>query len=161
MPMKFALRMILAGSAMATFGSAASVSAQSAGEEPFWGSLRKPQANLRVGPGREYRINWVYQRSGLPVKVLRAMSGWVLIEDPEGARGWMLQQFVGRERAAIVKGAVAEIREHEDGSGKVLWRAQPGVVAQLGTCPGQWCKVNVDGRQGFMAKAALWGAAEP
>ena len=160
MPKKLALRMILAGAAMMTLGTAARVSAQGAGEEPFWGSLRKPMANLRVGPGREYRINWVYQRSGLPVKVLRTMSGWVLIEDPDGARGWMLRQFVGRERAAMVKGTMAEIREHEDGSGKVLWRAKPGVIARLGPCPGQWCKVDVDGRQGFMPKPALWGAAE-
>ncbi len=153
--------MILAGAVMMALGTAPGARAQSTGEGPFWGSLRKPMANLRVGPGRDYRVNWVYQRSGLPVKVLRAMGGWVLIEDPDGARGWMLKQFVGRARAAMVKGGVADIREREDGTGKVLWRAAPGVIAQLGACPGQWCKVDVAGRRGFMAKAALWGAAEP
>ncbi len=161
MPKKFAMQMIWACAVILTLGGPASALAQGAGEEPFWGSLRKPMANLRVGPGREYRISWVYQRGGLPVKVLRAMSGWVLIEDPDGARGWMLRQFVGRERAAVVKGKVAEIREHEDGSGRVLWRAKPGVIAQIEACPEQWCKVNVGGRQGFMARTALWGAAEP
>ena len=162
MPKKFAMRWICAGAALALgmMGAAGSGEAQAAGEEPFWGSLRKPQANLRVGPGRAYRISWVYQRGGLPVKVLRTMSGWVLIEDPDGARGWMLKQFVGRARAAIVKGGVTDIRENKDGSGRTLWRAEPGVIAELGACSGEWCKVAVDGREGFVARSALWGAAQ-
>jgi len=45
---------------------------------------------MRVGPGEDYRINWVYHRAHLPVKVLRVMEGWRLIEDPDGARGWVL-----------------------------------------------------------------------
>ena len=162
MPKKIAKRLIYAGAALVLgmAGLVGSAKAQEAGEGPFWGSLLKPQANMRVGPGRDYRISWVYQRGGLPVKVLRTMSGWVLIEDPDGARGWMLKQFVGRARAAIVKGGVTDIRENMDGTGRMLWRAEPGVIAQLGTCSGEWCKVAVDGREGFVARGALWGAAQ-
>ncbi len=162
MPKKIAKRLICAGAALVLgmAGLVSSAQAQEVAEGAFWGSLLKPQANMRVGPGRDYRISWVYQRGGLPVKVLRTMSGWVLIEDPEGARGWMLKQFVGRARAAIVKGAVTEIRENKDGTGRMLWRAAPGVITQLGACTGAWCKVAVDGREGFAARSALWGAAQ-
>ena len=129
---------------------------------PYWVSLRASQSNMRVGPGRDYRINWIYQRAGLPLKVLREMQGWVLVEDPDGARGWMLTQFVSRKaRMAMVRGAVTEIRESRDGSGRVLWRAQPGVIARLGDCTAGWCKVDIDGRQGYVAQSALWGAEAP
>ncbi len=132
-------------------------------EGPYWASLRTQPANLRVGPGREYRINWVYLRAGLPLKVLRTMGGWRLVEDIDGARGWMLAQFLARTRTATVKtgtakGAMAEIRENADGSGRLLWRAEPGVTGKLGECGPMWCKIDIDGRRGNVAKAAVWGA---
>lgn len=130
---------------------------------PFWASLRASPTNMHVGPGRDYRINWIYQRPGLPLKVLRTMEGWVLVEDPDGARGWMLTQFVSRKaRTALVRGDVIDIRENRDGSGRLLWRAQPGVIARLlGECSTAWCKVDIDGRQGFAPATSLWGTGTP
>ena len=37
---------------------------------------------------------------GLPMKVLRMIGGWRLVEDIDGARGWMLAQFLTRTRTA-------------------------------------------------------------
>jgi len=130
---------------------------------PYWVSLRNSETNMRVGPGRDYRINWIYLRAGLPLKVLREMGGWVLVEDPDGARGWMLTQFVSRKaHTAIVHDAVAEIHENRDGSGRLMWRAEPGVIARLiGDCNSGWCKVDIDGRQGYVPETGLWGAGKP
>ena len=130
---------------------------------PYWVSLRNTQTNMRVGPGRDYRINWIYVRAGLPLKVLREMGGWILVEDPDGARGWMLTQFVSRKaHTAIVHGAITEIHPNRDGSGPLMWRASPGVIARvMGDCAAQWCKIDIDGRQGFAPATALWGAEKP
>ncbi len=129
---------------------------------PYWVGLRASQSNMRVGPGRDYRINWTYMRAGLPLKVLREMEGWVLVEDPDGERGWMLTQFVSRKaHTAMVRGQVTDIRENRDGTGRVLWRAEPGVIARLGDCNTGWCKVDIDGRPGYMPQSALWGADKP
>lgn len=129
---------------------------------PYWVALRNGQTNMRVGPGRDYRINWIYLRAGLPLKVLRQMEGWVLVEDPDGARGWMLTQFVTRKaHTAMVRGGVIDIRENRDGSGRLMWRVEPGVIARLGDCTTGWCKVDIDGRQGFVPETALWGAGQP
>lgn len=141
---------------------AAPLAAAPDGGVPYWVSLRKQPANMRVGPGRDYRISWVYVREKLPMKVLREMEGWVLVEDPDGARGWMLTQFVAsKHHTGIVRGGVTEIRENRDGSGRVLWRAAPGVIGRLGDCASGWCRVDIDGRQGYVAQAALWGAGAP
>ncbi|OYU35845.1 SH3 domain-containing protein [Novosphingobium sp. PASSN1] len=150
---RFAILLALAALNLAT-------PARAADDEgvPYWVSLREQPANLRVGPGREYRISWVYVRAGLPMKVLRMIGGWRLVEDIDGARGWMLAQFLTRNRAATVKGGIAEIRENADGSGRLLWRAEPGVTGKLGDCGPAWCKFDIDGRHGFVAKAAVWGA---
>ncbi len=135
-------------------------SAQEA-EVPYWVSLRNDETNLRVGPGREYRISWVYVRKGLPMKVVRIMGGWRLVEEPDGSRGWILARFLSRTRTALVKGAVAEMREGRGGSGRLMWRAEPGVVGRLGDCDDGWCRFDVDGRAGYMRQDALWGAGAP
>ncbi|WP_216074561.1 SH3 domain-containing protein, partial [Acinetobacter baumannii] len=51
--------------------------------------MRAKEVNMRVGPSPEFRIAWVYRRPGLPLKVLRMREGWRLVEDPDGARGWV------------------------------------------------------------------------
>jgi len=128
---------------------------------PYWVSLSKDETNLRVGPGRDYRIAWVYVRKGLPMKVLRVMGGWRLVEEPDGTRGWVLARFLSRTHTGIVKSGVTEIREKSDGSGRVLWRAEPGVIGRVGDCDDGWCRFDVDGRAGYVRDAAVWGTGKP
>ena len=134
-------------------------------EYPHWGSLKAYHANMHVGPGFDYRVKYIYQRKGLPVKVLRAMGGWWLVEDPDGARGWVLQRLVGHGRTGMVKGDLAELRERNDGGGRLLWRVRAGVIGKLDKCSGDWCRFTVDAqqggaRQGWVNRKAVWGAVE-
>ena len=129
---------------------------------PYWASLRGKGVNMRVGPGEGYRINWLYHREDLPMKVLRTMEGWRLVQDPDGARGWMLARFLKRERGAIVTAKnPAEMRDRPDPAARLLWRLETGVTGRLGDCSAGWCRFDVAGRTGYVPAAALWGAGEP
>lgn len=142
----------------------AAVPALAADQEdvPYWASLRVNEVNLRVGPAETYRIAWVYRREGLPMKVLRRMDGWRLVQDPDGARGWMLARFLKRERGAIVRGRdVAEMRERGESGAKLLWRLEPGVSGALGDCDAGWCHFDVGGHAGYVRQDRLWGPGEP
>ncbi len=132
-------------------------------EIPYWASLRVNEVNLHVGPAENYRIIWVYRRAGLPMKVLRKMEGWRLVQDPDGARGWMLARFLKRDRAAIVKGqGLAEMRERGAADAKLLWRIEPGVSGRLGDCDEGWCRLDLgNGRAGYVPQGRLWGAGAP
>lgn len=150
--------------------SAGPVAAPLAAEDtsvPYWASLRAREANLRVGPGEDYRIAWRYHREHLPLKVLRVMEGWRLVQDPDGTRGWMLARFLKRERGAIVvapKGAtvwLADMREKADPGSALRWRLEPGVTGRLGDCANGWCEFEVAGRSGYVRQDTLWGAGAP
>jgi SH3-like domain-containing protein len=131
-------------------------------EVPYWASLRAGEVNMRVGPSEDFPIEWVYRRQGLPVKVLRVMQGWRLVQDPEGARGWIIARLLTPDRGAIVIGkGLAELREAADPEARVLWRAEPGVTGALGDCEGGWCEFAVGGRKGWVRTRRLWGAGEP
>ena len=130
-------------------------------EVPYWASLRAGEVNMRVGPSEDFPIEWVYHRQGLPVKVLRVMQGWRLVQDPDGARGWIIARLLTPERGAIVVGGkLAELREAGDADARVLWRAEPGVVGALGDCDAGWCRFAVGARKGWVRAERLWGAGE-
>lgn len=158
--MSLSLRHLLAFAALAI--AAPALAADDADDVPYWASIRVSEVNMRVGPGEDYAIAWVYRRPLLPVRVVRKKEGWRLVEDPDGARGWMLARFLSRERGAIVKGeGLADMREKGDIRSTLLWSVEPGVVGKLGDCAGGWCHFEVTGHVGQISESRLWGAGAP
>ncbi len=154
------LRLLL--SALALFTLSATAAAGQDREVPYWASIRVGKVNMRVGPAETYNIAWVYRRKELPVKVLRLKEGWRLVEDPDGARGWVRGQFLSRDRTAIVRGkALAAMRDKGSEAAKLLWRVEPGVVGKLGDCAAGWCRFAVGPHLGFVREERLWGVGEP
>jgi SH3-like domain-containing protein len=148
------------------FGLLASLPAAAATADdartPYWASIRAGEVNMRAGPGEDYRIEWVYHRPQLPMRVVRMMEGWRLVEDPDGARGWMLARFLTRQRSAFVKGkGLADMRAKGADDAALLWRVEPGVVVLLDDCANGWCGVKIGARAGYVRQDRLWGAGEP
>ena len=131
-------------------------------EVPYWASLRSDEVNMRVGPGEDYKISWVYHRPQLPLKVLRLKESWRLVQDHAGTQGWMMSRFLTRERGGVVIGErTAEMRQKGEAGARMLWRVAPGVVGKLGECSDGWCGFEVSGHFGFVPQDRLWGAGEP
>ncbi len=131
-------------------------------EVPYWASLAADEVNMRVGPSERFRIDWVYRREGLPVKVIRLQQGWRLIEEVDGTRGWVFNGLLSLERHAVVVGeGLAELRSAPSDGSELNWNVEPGVVGTLGDCKQGWCEFATDGRSGWILEARLWGAGEP
>ena len=131
-------------------------------ETPYWASIRATELNMRVGPSADYKIAWVYRRPGLPVKVVRVLEGWRLIQDPDGEQGWVAARLLRKERSAIVTpGDPVALRGTPEPNGTLRWRAEAGVVGALGDCEDGWCRFDVNGRQGWVRSERLWGAGAP
>jgi len=131
-------------------------------EVPYWASIASPEVRMRVGPSRDFPIEWVYKRDGLPVKVVRVQESWRLVEDPEGTRGWMASSLLSRERTALVIGeGLVAMRESASDQASLKWNLEPGVVGKLGTCETGWCEFDVEGRSGWVLERRLWGVGAP
>ena len=129
---------------------------------PYWASIRASEVNMRVGPSADYKIRWVYQRAGLPVKVLRMMEGWRLIEDPDGERGWVVSRLLDPQQTAIVTpGEPVAMRASPEPAAALRWRAEAGVSGRVEGCEDGWCRIDVDGRDGWVQANRLWGVGEP
>ena len=129
---------------------------------PYWATLRFDEVNMRVGPSREYKIDWVYKRRGLPVKVVRMREGWRLVRDHDGEQGWIAASQLRLERGVLVIGeGLADMRAEPSPGSALRWRVEPGVVGTLIECSEGFCEIDIDGRTGWTAQDRLWGASAP
>ena len=112
-------------------------------EVPYWATIRASELNMRVGPSANYKIDWVYKRQGLPVKVVMVIDGWRRIEDPDGAQGWVVARLLSPDRGAIVVGdGLAAMRDGPAAGARLKWNVEPGVVGALGDCRDGWCELS-------------------
>jgi SH3-like domain-containing protein len=137
------------------FGSERGAVAQT--KAPYWASVSAGQARMRTGPGRQFPASWLYQRPGLPVKIVDTYQNWRKIEDPDGTQGWMQANLLSNDRTGLIVGEVRPLRQEPDLGAKIIWRAEPGVVGKISDCARGWCKIDVRGRMGFVESAHLWG----
>ncbi|MES2135820.1 MAG: SH3 domain-containing protein [Pseudomonadota bacterium] len=115
----------------------------------------------RTGPGKNYPGVWLYQRRDLPVRVVKKYDNWRLIQDPDGAQGWMLVTLLSDRRTAIVKpGGPRPIRTDPSDSAKTRYVVEPGVVGRIGKCSNGWCRIEIGKRDGYIHAADIWGVGE-
>src|SRR5919199_5923522 len=108
-------------------------------QPPYWASIASGQAMTRTGPGKNYPGVWLYQRRDLPVRVIKKYDNWRLIQDPDGAQGWMLVTMLSDRRTALVKsGEPRPIRTGPSDGAKVHYLAEPGVVGRINKCSSGW-----------------------
>jgi SH3-like domain-containing protein len=135
---------------------------------PRYVSLKASRANLRIGPGTEYAVSWLYTRPGLPMEIIQEYDHWRHVRDAQGTEGWIYQSLLSGERTAEaapwMQGRVSKqpayVLMHDDprGSSAVVAKLEPGVIIRLSECNGEWCRASVAGATGWIAQAELWGA---
>ena len=124
---------------------------------PRFVSLRTAGANGRHGPSVENRVDWIYQRAGLPLEVTAESGPWRRVRDPDGAQTWMHAQNLDTRRTAYVEHP-ATLRQTGRDDGRAVAYLAPGVVGALTGCQGDWRRIAVGGRVGWVQKSDLWGA---
>ncbi|HET6322141.1 MAG TPA: SH3 domain-containing protein [Hyphomicrobium sp.] len=136
---------------------------------PRFVSLKSDRVNMRNGPGTDYPTAWVYRRAGLPLEVIKEFEGWRQVRDADGAAGWVLQSFLSGRRTALVlpweikPGSTppkVALRRNDSERSRPVAMIEAGVIANLSTCDGRWCLVNIDKFQGYIEQKKLWGVYE-
>ena len=151
---------LMAFAALALCVGAGRAEAQSDRPTPYWASLSKGEARMRVGPSTDYPASWIYRQRDLPVKVVEVYTNWRKIEDPDGTQGWMHVRLLKDEATAIVRDGIADMRDRPSDTARLLFRLEPGVVGRLSGCSDGWCAMEVNGRRGYVEATSLWGALD-
>ena len=130
---------------------------------PRFVSLKAGRVNLRIGPGLNYSVDWMYMKPGLPMEIVQEYDNWRRVRDSEGAEGWINQSLLSGKRTALAapwqRGRVREIALRADPlpEARMVARLEPGVMGTVKTCNGEWCRMDFDGHTGWLEQSLVWG----
>ncbi len=130
---------------------------------PRFVSLKARRVNMRVGPGRDYAVDWLYLKAGLPMEIVQEYDNWMKVRDADGSEGWIYRSLLTGKRTAIAEpwnkgnNQLIEVRVEPDSGASVIAKIQPGVTGIVVSCDGQWCRMAYDGVKGWLKQSVLWG----
>lgn len=124
---------------------------------PRYVTLKTGEGNARRGPGLTHRIDWVFTRAGMPLRITAEYEHWRRVEDQEGLGGWVHYSLLSGVRSVLIDAEMAELRALPDTAAEVVLKAERGVIAKVVECSPDWCRLSIDGDKGWVLKSALWG----
>ncbi|GHA21008.1 hypothetical protein GCM10007989_15230 [Devosia pacifica] len=137
---------------------------------PRFASTRSSPVNVRVGPGTQYDVAWIYVKAGIPVEIIQEFDTWRRIRDVDGEDGWVHQNLlVGDRRGYVAPWAVdtqVPLRSGPDASATTRAVLTSGMRVQVSECDGTWCAVRASNSgassgpttySGYVEQDELWG----
>lgn len=125
---------------------------------PRFVSIRADTANARRGPGMDQRIDWEFVRRGLPVEVTAEYGNWRRVRDMDGKGGWVHHTLISGVRTALLQGDEnIAMRAKPEEDALVVAMAEPGVIARIEKCEGDWCELEADRITGWVPRHLIWG----
>lgn len=124
---------------------------------PRFVSLKADDGNVRRGPSKTNRIDWVFTRRNMPLEVIDEYGHWRRVRDRDGAGGWVHYSLLSGVRTVIVEQDMLPLLMKPAADAPVNARLQAGVIARLGECAGAWCRISAERYRGWVPRSALWG----
>lgn len=124
---------------------------------PRFVSLKASESNVRRGPSLSHRIDWVFNRRNMPLQVVAEYGHWRRVIDRDGLGGWVHYTMLSGSRTVIVDQDMLVLRARPDAASTENAVIEAGVIARLGECQPDWCKLTAGGYKGWAQKSVLWG----
>lgn len=126
---------------------------------PRFVSMKASEGNVRRGPSLSHRIDWVFQRRDMPLRITAEHGHWRRVEDRDGVGGWVHYSLLSGTRTVLVEQDMLPLLTRPDPNAPVAAALELGVVARLGECLPEWCELRSGGYKGWAPKSRLWGVA--
>ena len=141
--------------------SSADIGKKTGLEIPRYVSLKSNDANIRVGPSKNYPIVIKYIKKNYPLKILEEHQEWRKIEDYKKNTGWIHKSLLSGTRTGLVlskENKNIELLNTLDGN--VIGEMGQGNIIHLEKCKIDWCLVSSGNFIGWMNKKYIWGVKE-
>jgi SH3-like domain-containing protein len=131
---------------------------------PRFVSLKSGRVNSRIGPGKNYSVDWLYLKPGLPMEILQEYDNWRRVRDADGEEGWIDQSLLSGRRTGIAapwqrgKDARINLLADPDRNSRTLAIVEPGAIGTIRNCNGEWCEMTFGNYTGWISQSLVWGA---
>ena len=130
-------------------------------EIPRYVSLKSNDANIRVGPSKNYPIEIKFIKKNYPLKVLEEYEDWRKVEDFQKNFGWIHKSLISGSRTGIVvSNDNKTIKLLNTLNGNVIGEIGKGNIVFLEKCKIDWCLVSFGNYRGWVDKKNIWGVKE-
>lgn len=127
---------------------------------PRFVSVRSSEVNVRTGPGVRYEVKWTVVRKSIPLEVIAEFEQWRKIRDVQGEEGWVHASMLTGKRTAIIMSDHQILRRSVGPGSPPVAMAEAGVVAEILSCKGTFCRVRAGDYAGWLDRANIWGVYE-
>ena len=130
-------------------------------EIPRYVSLKSNDANIRVGPSKNYPIEIKYIKKNYPLKVLEEYEEWRKVEDFKKNIGWIHKSLISGTRTGIVlSNDDKTIKLLNTLDGDIIGEIGKGNIVSLEKCKTDWCLISSGNYKGWIDKKYIWGVKE-
>ena len=160
---KISMQIVIAFILIIIFSQAsnADVGKETGLEIPRYVSLKSNDANIRVGPSKNYPIEIKYIKKNYPLKVLEEYEEWRKVEDFKKNIGWIHKSLISGTRTGIVlSNDNKTIKLLNTLDGNVIGEIGKGNIVFLEKCKTDWCLVSSGNYKGWIDKKYIWGVKE-
>lgn len=124
---------------------------------PRFVSLKYSEVRARRGPSEAHRIDWLYRRRGLPMRVTAEFEHWRRVEDAQGEGGWIHYSQLSGTRTVQVMQDGLTLRARPMTNAEEVAVLEANVIPHIMECGPEWCRLSIAGTRGWARRDGLWG----
>jgi SH3-like domain-containing protein len=93
----------------------------------------------------------------MPLQVVAEYGHWRRVIDRDGLGGWVHYTMISGARTVIIDEDMLPLRNRPNLEGLENAKLEAGVIARLGACNRDWCRLTAGSYKGWAPKHVLWG----
>ena len=126
------------------------------GNENYYLMLKNSKVNVRMGPGLDYPVKFIYKKKYLPVKVIDKKENFRKIIDHKKNSGWIHISQLKKVNSVIVLSKRILFKKPTFNS-KPIANIESGRLFVLKKCKKDWCEVSSLNYTGWINMDNVWG----
>lgn len=124
---------------------------------PRFVTLKGEKTYMRLGPGKDYGLLWIYQKKGLPVEIIEEYEQWRRVRDLDGSEGWIHQSVLSGRRMVITLEGTHNLYENPNTDSDIVAMIEGNTIISPEECNKYYCFVNHSEFSGWIEKSVLYG----
>ncbi len=124
--------------------------------ENYYLMLKNSKVNVRMGPGLDYPVKFIYKKKYLPVKVIDKKENFRKVIDHKKNSGWIHISQLKKINSVIVLSNRILFKKPTFNS-KPIANIESGKLFVLEKCKKNWCEVSSQNYSGWINMLNVWG----
>ena len=124
--------------------------------ENYYLMLKNSKVNVRIGPGLDYPVKFIYKKKHLPVKVVDKKENFRKIIDHKKNSGWIHISQLKKVNSVIVLSNRILFKKPSFNS-RPIANIDTGRLLVLKKCKKDWCEVSGQIYKGWINMDNVWG----